>query len=123
MPSGERGDVLASKVRELVEQRGERFSLALAELGEAVVGRETPFRPLSKDDLRAWNPVGALSVNQMADDHVRAPRLRSLRRISPLRSESRKHRAQRARCPLENLDAISQVEVHVVALQQQSISR
>ena len=111
-PPGERGQVVRAQPSKLVEQLGERLSLTLAELGEAVVGREAPVRALREDELRARDPICALAVDEMTHDDVRTPRVRALGRVGPRRGERGQHRAQRARRALEDCSTLLEVELH-----------
>jgi len=58
---------------EFIEQGGERLALALVELGFAIEGVEGPVFAMLEDDFDAGEPVGALAVDEMADDSVGAP--------------------------------------------------
>src|SRR5581483_8562782 len=97
---------------ELVEQLVERLALALAKLCVAVERRESAIVALCEDDARAWDPVRALAVNEMSDDHVRAPRVRTLGGIGPRGRQAREHRVKRRRRPLEYGDGGGKFIVH-----------
>src|SRR3954464_11252726 len=87
-PALQRGEGVRPEPLELVEELGERLSLAVAELGEPVERLECPTPPLLDDDARARDPVGALTLDQVPHDVERAPRVGALVRVGPRRGQS-----------------------------------
>jgi hypothetical protein len=75
LPAVHCGEAHFSLRRERRRQFGQRAPLTRLELGEPVEWRESPILALRKHQLRTWNPVGALAVQQVPHDVVRAPGL------------------------------------------------
>ena len=111
-PSSKGAQVFRAELSELSQQIGKRFSFALLELSEAIERREAT-AILGKNYLRAGNPVRALPVIEMTNDHVRTPGVWTFVAVDPVIRQSRKHCAQCRWRTLENRDSIVQVEIHL----------
>src|SRR5262245_34312691 len=112
MPSVDDSEVVGAQARKLFQQLAQRFALTLPKLGEPIERGKAPILALSEDDARARNPVGALAVNEMADDDIWTPRLRSFGRIDPRGWQTVEHRTQRGRRAFEHRDCIGEIELH-----------
>src|SRR5262245_19983208 len=114
-PITELRQVLAAKTRELIEEFLERLPLAIAELRETIKGDEPSVWPLCENDFRPWNPVSALAVNEMSDDVVRTPSVRTLVGDDPLSRNAGQHRAYRPRRSMQNRYSAGKIEIHGVS--------
>ena len=64
----------AARVGELAEQIRDRLAGALTKLRIAIERHKCLVRSVAEDDVEARHPVGALTVDEVADDIVRTPR-------------------------------------------------
>ena len=70
IPTTQTCKILLALASELIKELGHALTPALTNLGEPVVGFEAAIGTLSEDDPSTRDPIGALSVNQMAK-HVK----------------------------------------------------
>ena len=91
-PLRERGEVFRAQARKIREQFGQRSLLDLSEPGEPIEWGETALRALGEDNASPGDPVGALPVDQVAQNLVRTPRARPFVRGGPLSGETAERR-------------------------------
>lgn len=77
------GEIFRPYCREFIKQPGERLALAFANVSPAVERLERAGFAEFEEPSRARNPVGALTVDEMADDIEGAPGIFALVTQSP----------------------------------------
>ena len=75
IPAAQSCKILLAQSCEFVEEIGHALPRAFTNLGEPVVRFEAAIGTLSEDDSSTWDPIGALSVNQVPDDVKRTERI------------------------------------------------
>ena len=94
-----------------IQDVGGRRVLRLTELGFAVEGREGACGAMFEDGRETWHPVGALAVDEMSHDDVRAPGGGALVSGGPGRGQPAQQGVERGGRAGENGQAVLE-EVH-----------
>jgi hypothetical protein len=87
--------IVTAQRTEFVQQRGERFPLTLAELRLAVERIKGTAGAMLQNDRQALHPVSLFAVDQMANDHVRAPGAGTLGGLRPWFRQIAEQRVER----------------------------
>jgi hypothetical protein len=95
-----------------IEQLSQRFALAFAILGMAVEGIKSPAFAEFHDSSRPHHPVGALSVNQMADYVECIERTSTLVAADPFLGQVAQQCIEGGGSTGEKSDGVPQIRVH-----------
>lgn len=104
VPTCQRAEVLGAEQSKLLQEYRQRLASAFLSLGESVVRGETAIGALRTNDLCARDPIGALAVDEMTENLVRAPRVGALVRTCPLGAQIAEQCSQRWRRAREDRD-------------------
>ena len=107
-----RGEVFSAQPGEIVEQLRQRFSLALANLGEAVERLEGLGIAVQQNALYAGDPIGPLAVGEVSDDVVGGPGVFAFVTVGPDFRLVTKERVESDRGAREQRKGFVEVESH-----------
>ena len=114
VPAAQRREVLLAEAGELVEELLQVLPCTVVRVREAVERLEAAVCVLGEDDAGARDPVGAFTVDEMADVVERGERVRTLVRLDPWFGQAAQQSAQRDGCSFEDGDGFTQFEAHDV---------